>query len=686
MSNPRRARKSSIRNHAAKQAGEGGIATAWPDALFFLAIFVFALTLRLTYLFQIESIPLFYNLPGDPRTYDDWAQRIAAGDWLGQGVFYQAPLYPYFLALLQAVLGHDLWSIRVVQIVLGATACGLLFWVGRSLFSRGAGIAAGIILSLYAPALFFDGLIEKTILDLFLITLLLLLLTRSQLKPHWALWVAIGAVLGLLGLSRENALILAVVVLVWVWLYFSQHQPRVRLGWIGFFLLGLMLVLFPVGLRNQMAGGEFTLTTSQLGPNFFIGNNPVADGTYASLRLGHGEPQFERKEATRLAEQVLGRRLTPGEVSSYWLRRSWDYIRSQPLDWLRLMGKKWLIVWNVREIEDSDDFYLYQRWSWLLRVLGWTNHFGLLAPLAAIGCVLTWRQWRRLWLWYAMLMALAFSIALFYIFGRYRFSMVPLLALFAGAGLAELFVLFKRQRVRELLGCAAVSVLVAAVVNWPVIGRPGPSAAGYNNLSKALVEQGRIAEAMDSLQKALLAQPGYGVSHYNLGNLYASQGNPGEAERHLREAVRIYPRFAEAHNNLGNVLAVQGDLRGAIQQFQEALELNSTLGPAHLNLANALVRQGHLEEAIKHYEHALKIRPKSAEIYQRMGIVLAAQGHLDKAIEHFRQALRIQPQSADAHESLGRALAQQGKRTEAMQHYQEALRILRSRGEGKIPR
>ena len=30
-------------------------------------------------------------------------------------------------------------------------------------------------------------------------------------------------------------------------------------------------------------GGEFKLTTSQLGPNFFIGNNASADGTYASL-------------------------------------------------------------------------------------------------------------------------------------------------------------------------------------------------------------------------------------------------------------------------------------------------------------------------------------------------------------------------------------------------------------------
>src|SRR5262249_30847872 len=79
-----------------------------------IVIFAVALSLRLLYLFEIQLIPLFYYLAGDGRTYDEWAQRIAAGDWLGSGVFYQAPLYPYVLALLQGTFGHNLWVIRIV--------------------------------------------------------------------------------------------------------------------------------------------------------------------------------------------------------------------------------------------------------------------------------------------------------------------------------------------------------------------------------------------------------------------------------------------------------------------------------------------------------------------------------------------------------------------------------------------
>src|SRR5690242_4626068 len=129
------------------------------DAAVCLGIFLLAFALRLAVLLQLESMPLFYNLMGDPRGYDDWARTIAAGDWLGHEVFYQAPLYPYFLAALRALFGADLWSVRVVQIAIGAATCSLLYLAGKSFFSRAAGLAAGVLLALYAPAIFFSAVV-----------------------------------------------------------------------------------------------------------------------------------------------------------------------------------------------------------------------------------------------------------------------------------------------------------------------------------------------------------------------------------------------------------------------------------------------------------------------------------------------------------------------------------------------
>ena len=371
------------------------------NRFWFATIFAIAFALRLIYLFQIESIPLFYHLAGDARTYHEWGQRIAAGDWLGAGVFYQAPLYPYFLGILQFFFGETLWLARLVQITLGALSCSLIFLIGQQLFSRDAGIISGFILAGYGPALFFDGLIEKSILDLFLLTAILFLIfcVSDEMKP--AKWFGVGAVLGLLALSRENALILVLVVPCWIAFSSAALSPTARLRRIGLFFAGLVLVLLPVGLRNLAVGGEFKLTTSQLGPNFYIGNNPAADGTYKSIRAMIGEPQLEGPDAKRLAERELQRSLSPGEVSSYWLGKSFDYVKTQPFDWLRLLAKKWVLVWNGREIEDSDDFYIYRQWSSLLGVLGRLNHFGVLAPFAAVGLLVSLGQWRRLWLLYA---------------------------------------------------------------------------------------------------------------------------------------------------------------------------------------------------------------------------------------------------------------------------------------------
>lgn len=650
-----------------------------PELFWSVGISVIAFILRLSYLVQIDAIPLFYHLAGDGRTYDEWAQRIAGGDWLGTGVFYQAPLYPHFLGILELIFGHNLWVIRFLQIVLGALSCALIYLIGKKLFSHRAGIAAGLILACYAPALFFDGLIEKSMLDLLLLTLLLFVLLRADDPDKWTKWVGAGALLGLLGLSRENALVLAPVMLVWTAFHFA-HVPLTSRGrWLGLFLAGLLFILLPVGLRNLWVGGEFKLTTSQLGPNFFIGNNAAADGTYGSVRNVIREPQLEGPDAKRLAERVVGRELTPGEVSSYWLHRSLEYIKSHPGDWLRLLGSKWLLVWNFREIEDSDDFYIYQRWSWLLALFGRIDHFGILAPLAALGIIVTRRQWRSLWLLYAMIISLAMSVAVFYVFGRYRFPLVPLLALFAGAAVAEALEIYKKRQWRSWPLPLGVALVAGLLVNWPMRGGSEPGAAGYNNLSNAFSKEGKVADAINAAQQAIALDPGYGVAYYNLGNLYAQQGKLALARSHFEEALRLYPNYADVHSNYGQLLAEQGDLDAGVKYFRQAIALNPGLPRAYLNLGVALAKQGHLAEATAPLQRAARLMPDSADASYYLGSVLAAQNRYEDAAESFYQAIRIQPDFVPAHQSLAQVLVLQGKKDEAMEHYQEALRLMKQR-------
>ena len=183
-----------------------------------LAIFAVALIVRLIHVWQIRKAPFFSVLVGDSRAYDEWARQIAGGDWWGHEVFYQAPLYPYFLGALYATAGRDLLVVRICQAILGSIACVWLGLAGRRFFSRRVGFGAGLLLALYAPAIFFDSLLQKSVLDVFFVcmtTWIVSGLVVGEARLRWPWWWA-GLCVGALSLTRENALVFAAVMLVWI--------------------------------------------------------------------------------------------------------------------------------------------------------------------------------------------------------------------------------------------------------------------------------------------------------------------------------------------------------------------------------------------------------------------------------------------------------------------------------------
>src|SRR5438093_4104456 len=184
-----------------------------------LVIFALALTLRIIHIWQMRSSPFFAVLLGDARGYDEWAQRIAAGDWIGRDVFYQAPLYPYFLALIYRFAGHSTILVRIVQAVIGSCSCVLVAAAARRLFSMRAGLLAGLMLAIYAPAIFFDALLQKSVLDVFFVCLMLWLIVDIRSHPQF---LVLGLAVGALSLTRENAIVLLAVILGWAVLRFDR--------------------------------------------------------------------------------------------------------------------------------------------------------------------------------------------------------------------------------------------------------------------------------------------------------------------------------------------------------------------------------------------------------------------------------------------------------------------------------
>ncbi|MBW8861650.1 MAG: tetratricopeptide repeat protein [Acidobacteria bacterium] len=551
-----------------------------------------ALAVRLVHVWQMRATPFFSVLLGDSRGYDEWARRIAAGEWIGHDVFYQAPLYPYMLGVIYAIAGRHLLLVRVVQALIGSASCVFLALAAERLVSRRAGIAAGLMLALYAPAIFFDGLIQKSVLDVFFLCIGLYLIARItvRLKPdttetprfdpgsvrrqpdrgdsgnvrlqpdRHALWFLLGLTMGALALTRENALVFILVIVAWALVAGPRSQippnpqspipnPLARRAKrAAAFAGGLAVLLLPVAARNAYVAGGFYITTSQAGPNFYIGNNANADGTYQSLRFGRGAPEYERQDATELAERGLGRTLTPAEVSSYWIDKALDFITSEPGAWLKLTARKTALLWNATEVLDTESQETHAEYSWPLKVLGIVGHFGVLVPLALLGVVFTWPLRRRLAIVYALTLAYAASVVAFYVFARYRYPLVPMLMIFAAAGMVDARVWLTAHATDRgnAFGLAGAAVATIVFCNWPLLSATTMRAVTENNLATALQTDGRLDEAVAHYQRAIALQPDYAPAYNNLGTALRAKGKP-------LDAVAEYQRRRPAEGRGGSL-------------------------------------------------------------------------------------------------------------------------------------
>lgn len=649
-----------------------------------------ALLARVVYLFEISSSPLTDILLGDAQAYDKWAMRIASGDWIGAETFYQAPLYPYFLGIIYAIGGHHVWIVRGLQALMGAVGAGLLGVAGERFFDRRAGLAAGLLMAVYPPALFFDAIIQKSALDSLFVCLLLFLLAPSERLTRPQRWWGIGAVTAMLVLTRENALALVAVLPMWLWYVSRRESSSRRAALAGAFVLGLALLL-PVALRNHRVGGEFHLTTSQFGPNLYIGNHHGADGLYEPLRFGRGDALYERQDAIDIAEEATGRKLTPGEVSSFWTRRVIDYIRESPIEWARLMGRKALLTFNAVEIGDTEDIYTYADWSLLLRWGGALFHFGLLVPLAAAGAVLTWRRIGNSWVLHALTWTLTASIAMFFLFARYRYPLTPMLMLWAGAcvGNAATFVRerFSRQSAeqgefpsrRYVLTALLVGAFAAVLANLPLVPMDVMRAASLNNLGFALTNQGRAEEAAKFLSASLELMPKNVVAINNLGGALAKLGRPQDAERCYLEAIRIKPDFALAHYNLGGALAERKDYANALRHYTLSSQLQPRSASSYHNMGFCLAALGKPDEALAAYRKALEINPNHAEALNSMGISLAQRGDIAEAHRYFTESVKNNPDNTDARFNLANAALSLGRSEDAAREF--ALLHQKSPGE-----
>jgi 4-amino-4-deoxy-L-arabinose transferase-like glycosyltransferase len=567
-----------------------------------LAILALALVLRLVHLQAVRDQPFFSSLAMDSQEYDRWGQQIAEGDWLGSRVFFQAPLYPYLLGVLYAVLGHRIALVYLIQILLAVAGCWALYRAGREMGGERAGLGAALLAAVYGPFLFYDAQLLKESLAVTAASFLLWALAAARSRPGLVRWIGAGALLGVLALLRENALLLVPFLLPLAWRREDRWKGLARRG--GALIAGLVVALLPVALRNGIVGGDFLPTSSQGGVNFYIGNNARADGTYRPIVPGKQIPELERKEPARLAEQALRRPLSAGEVSRYWLHQGLDWAREHPGDFLRLQLRKLAMFWSWYEWPDAVDYYYVKTLSPVLRLP--LLEFGGAAILFAAGLFLARRRLGAFAP--ALLFALGWmaSTAIFFLFSRYRLPAVPALFVLGGAALAEIPAAWRSRR-------------------WQAIGLLGICAAAF------------------LLPRLAGFEPRMDLVHYNLGRLAEERGRPEEAREHYQAAFALNPQDFLACLNLGNLAARRRDWPAALRFYERAAALEPRSDDAQSNLGGVYLAMGDSARAEEHLDRALALDPRNLPALQNETLLQARRGDLAGARELNRRAMAADP-------------------------------------------
>jgi len=649
--------------------------------VWFCGVVLLAFAVRWAFISQARPVVFFEHPVVDARAYWNWAGRIAAGDWLGSGVFYQAPLYPYSLAVIRRFVTEDAMGVRLIQAALGSIGCGLLCLAGCRFASRREGIVAGAMLAVFAPAVFFDGLIQKAVLDEFLMSALLLALAGMGNQPASKRWCTLGIILGLLALTRENALLLIPVLLAWMVLRHRTAPRRTIALSLGFFVAGLALPLGPVMVRNAVVGGEWALTTSQAGSNYYIGNNPSASGIYEPLRANRSDTPQEREDATRLAETATGRSLSPREVSRYWFGRSWSFIRNEPITWAALQGRKFLLLINAHEVPDAEDVYFYAESSSILQALLPVGHYGVLVPLSVAGMMLSWRRIREIRVVHLVVAALSLAIVAFFVFARYRHVLAPPLVLFAAIGIVQAVRSLRLGERRSILAATALAAIFAVPCNWRLFDKKSHLATSYSNAGAALSRAGKLPEAIDYFRRALQLNPADPGVHANLGVALGRMGRIDEAIAALKEADRLQPSDADTLRKLGIAFGERGEWPTAAEYLKRSVSVDPASIQSVTNLATALQVIGRDRESIEVLRAGIRSQRSKSPLSALLAWQLST--HPDDTLRNGAEALALveNSASADSHatleeiEALAAACAEIGRFNDAVTHQQRAIKL-----------
>lgn len=224
-------------------------------------------------------------------------------------------------------------------------------------------------------------------------------------------------------------------------------------------------------------------------------------------------------------------------------------------------------------------------------------------------------------------------------------------------------------------------------------GREATSSAGtkasgeaFHLLGRALAAKGDDAGAVETLRRALAADPSRAEALHELAGALRNLGRAEEAAqaaaeyeerratveglRDRQRDARAAPDSAVAQYNLGVLLEEAGSADEALRAYQRALALDPALPQAHARLGLALVRKGALASA---REHLLTAPPADAAARHGLAWASARLGRVDEAVAGYEALIAADPGAQQMRLELAATLATAGRLAEARVQLERVL-------------
>lgn len=548
--------------------------------------------MRIIYFYQVRS-----NYPGwdtptiDPLYHDLWAKQIMSGDILGSGPFFRAPFYAYLLGAVYKLFGASPAAAKLLQHLLGAVTCAMIFLFANRYFNRKTAITAGIISAFYWVFIYFENeLLLDSLLVFISVSLIWFLFTLYE-KPTAKRFLLSGIILGFAAITRPNFLAIWPVIIIWVFYSFKLPlKDKIIKGL--YLIIGLAIIVFPITARNIVVGHDNVLIASQGGINFYIGNNERATG--ATAVVPEFGPTWQYADCEYLAKSETGRigqEMKQSEVSSFYYKRALNFILSEPVKWLGLMAKKLSFFWNSYEISNNQNLYFFQRFASVTSIL--PPLLFIIAPLSLIGLWTILRRDKKYHIINLFVLAYMLTIVGFFVNSRFRLPVLPFLIILSANSAFEIIDWIKTKKFKSAIYALLALIILVPICNIDFFDIKHSSfAMSHFSLGNVYLKKGLKQEALNEYARALELEDCVPSAHLNRGIIFFGENNFANARKEFELELASCRYSAQALNNLSVLDRLTGDNSSALNRSREAISQSPQYLEAHINMILALRKLG----------------------------------------------------------------------------------------------